>query len=300
MDDAADAEEWLRLARRGQLAEAWKASDRIRARSPAASPPSMPRHCQRIWTGEPFDGRRVLIRCYHGLGDTLQFVRYVPAVKQRASHVTVWAQECLLPLIRTIEGCDAAVALHDGAPPVPFDVDAEVMELPYVFRSTLETVPRRVPYVHAAVRRPTAPGLRVGVVWRGGEWDQFRSIPFATLAPLLDDVNVSWFGLQHAPRPSESHPRLRALDSSSVIVTAEWMRGLDLVITIDSMPAHLAGALGVPVWTLLPRHADWRWLEQGATTPWYPTMRLFRQQRAGDWESVIADVQSQLESFRSD
>lgn len=290
-----DAAAWLHCARRGELEAAWRCSDRILERTRGHRDSSVPRHQQQVWDGTSFEGRRVFIRCYHGLGDTIQFIRYMPFVRALASEVTVWAQPALLPLVNTVAGIDRTVPLHEGSPDVHYDVDAEIMELPWIFRSTLESIPRQVPYL-AAAAAPLPPGdrPRVGVVWRAGEWDVRRSIAFGALTALLDFRGVAWYQLQHEIQPGEQHPGLHRLDTAGLQRLAQYIRALDLVITIDSMPAHLAGALGVPVWTLLPHEADWRWMEGRDDSPWYPTMRLFRQPVAGDWQSVLGHVKSAL------
>jgi hypothetical protein len=295
-DEAADAAAWIARATVGDLEGAWRVSDRIRNRTHGLRDEARPRHLQQIWDGRPFDGRRVLIRCYHGLGDTIQFIRYAPLVRTVAREVVVWAQPRLLPVLRTAPGIDRLMPLHDGTPACVYDVDVESMELPYAFRSTLTTIPSAVPYLHVApMTSPPEDRLAVGIMWRGGDWNLERSIPFPMLDPLFAVPGVSWYQLQGDPGPGERHPRLGAHDCSTVLQTARWMRALDLVIAIDSMPAHLAGALGVPVWTLLTSHPDWRWLERRSDSPWYPTMRLFRQYRAGQWLSVIEDVRQALE-----
>jgi hypothetical protein len=293
--NAGDAREWLRLAMQGDLTTAWTFSDRIRARTSPRQDPGVPRHLQQIWDGTSLSGRRVLIRCYHGLGDTIQFIRYIPAVRLIACEVIVWVQPRLLPLLRTLPSGIRLLPLHDGTPAVDYDVDVEIMELPYVFRTSIHTIPCAVPYLDAT---PTPfegnECLRVGIVWRAGDWDDRRSIPFDVLKRLLTVPHVRWYSLQHDPKGSEQHPNLHPLDNATVQRSAEHMRGLDLVISVDSMPAHLAGALGVPIWTLLAHTADWRWMEGRNDSPWYPTMRLFRQGRAGNWTGLLTDVQSGL------
>ncbi|MDP9348872.1 MAG: ADP-heptose--LPS heptosyltransferase, partial [Gemmatimonadota bacterium] len=259
-----------------------------------------PRHEQWIWDGTPLQGRRVLVRCYHGLGDTLQFVRFVPWVRALAAEVTVWAQPALLPLLRTLPGVGRLLPLHDGTPGVEYDVDVEVMELAHVFRTTLDTLPAEVPYLHVDPSPLPTDGLaagrlRVGLVWRAGDWDERRSLPFPLLAPLAELPGVELHVLQRGPALAE-HPEGFGVvsGSDSVLEAARVIRALDVVVTVDSMPAHLAGALGVPTWTLLHADADWRWMEGRADSPWYPTMRLFRQERPGEWEPVIARVAAGL------
>jgi hypothetical protein len=300
-DDAArDARAWLRHMRRGELEQAWTVSDRIRSRVGCFGDPAVPRHLQQIWNGTALEGRRVLVRCYHGLGDTLQFVRYVPMLAARAQTVTLWAQPELLPLLRTLDAEVTWLPLHNGTINIPFDVDLDIMELPHIFRSDLQTLPADVPYLHApAVPLPASSRLRVGLIWRAGAWDPRRSIGFASLTPLLEDASVQWYGLQYDCRPDERHPHLTALDAHAIEKMAGYLQTLDLLISVDTMGAHLAGALGRPVWTLLPRRADWRWMEGRGDSPWYPTMRLFRQRRAGGWQAVIEAVRQALTACQS-
>jgi len=284
---------WMAAMRRGDFAAAWRASDEVlRAHTPCWH---LPRHEQWVWDGTPLDGKRVLVRCYHGLGDTLQFIRYAPLVHRVAAEVTVWAQPALIPLLRTARGIDRLLPLHDGACEAAYDVDVEVMELAHVFRSTLDTLPAEVPYLHADPAPLARDGrLRVGLVWRAGDWDDRRSIPFPLLAPLAEVPGVVLHLLQRGPGRGESAGFGVDSGSDDVVECARVMKALDRVVTVDSMPAHLAGALGVPVWTLLHAEADWRWMEGREDSPWYPTMRLLRQEAAGEWEPVIARVAAGL------
>ncbi|HEX2202223.1 MAG TPA: glycosyltransferase family 9 protein [Longimicrobium sp.] len=296
-EDGAGA--WMRHMRRGDFAAAWAVSDRVLATRGGAPCWHLPRHEQWVWDGTPLEGRRVLVRCYHGLGDTLQFVRYAPLLKAVAAEVAVWAQPALLPLLRTARGIDRLLPLHDGVPEVEHDVDVEVMELPHVFRSTVETLPAAVPYLHAdPAPLPRDGRLAVGLVWRAGDWDDRRSVPAALLAPLAELPGVALHLLQRGPALAGRPAGLGAVSGSDDVgEAARVMRALDLVVTVDSMPAHLAGALGVPVWTLLHADPDWRWMEGRDDSPWYPTMRLFRQPRPGDWGSAIARVAAELEAL---
>jgi hypothetical protein len=289
-----DAAAWVELARQGDFEGAWRVSDRILARGRLRDH-TAPRHHQQIWDGTPIVGRRVLIRCYHGLGDTVQFVRYAPMVRAVASEVVVWAQPALLELLSGVHGIDRLLPLDDGSPTAVYDVDVEIMELPYVFRTTLDSIPRACPYLQARPLPLTGDRPRIGLVWRAGGWDRRRSIPFAELTPLLDLHGCSWYCLQHDPEPGEQHRRLEVVDTRGIAQTAGYLCGLDLVITIDSLPAHLAGALGVPVWTLLTTPADWRWMTARSDSPWYPTMRLFRQHAGGAWGRVIEEVRDALQ-----
>ena len=286
---------WMAAMRRGDFAAAWRASDEVlRAR---ASVPCwhLPRHEQWAWDGTPLDGRRVLIRCYHGLGDTLQFIRYAPLVHEIAAEVTVWAQPALIPLLRTARGIDRLLPLHDGSCEAGYDVDVEVMELAHVFRSTVDTLPAEVPYLHADPAPLERDGrLHVGIVWRAGDWDDRRSIPFPLLAPLAEVPGVVLHVLQRGVGREDAAGFGVDSGSDDVAECARVMRALDLVVTVDSMTAHLAGALGVPAWTLLHADPDWRWMQGREDSPWYPTMRLLRQPSAGEWAPVIARVAAGL------
>jgi hypothetical protein len=289
-------EEWFAAMRRGDFAAAWRASDAILRLHAGVPCWHLPRHEQYVWNGTPLDGKRVLVRCYHGLGDTIQFIRYAPLLGEAAAHVTVWAQPALIPLIATVPGIDAILPLHDGLCEADYDVDVEVMELAHVFRSTLDTIPRDVPYLHADPAPIERDGrLAVGLVWRAGDWDERRSIPFPLIARLADVPGVDLHVLQRGEGLAECGAAFGTHSGSDdVTQCARVMRGLDLVVTVDSMPAHLAGALGVPAWTLLHADADWRWMDDRDDSPWYPTMRLFRQQTPGDWRTVIDRVAAEL------
>ena len=289
---------WMQYMRCGNFAAAWEISDALLRRHAGVPCFHLPRHFQYIWDGTPLDGKRVLIRCYHGLGDTVQFIRFAPLVKAIAREVIVWAQPELLPLLRSVAGIDRLLPLHDGAPDVDYDIDLELMELPHVFRTTTETIPATIPYLQA---RPATlvnsahDELNVGVVWRAaGDWEPERSIPTA-LIKRLAVPGVRLHVLQRGPVLAEWPDGLGVISGSDrVEEAASIIRALDLVISPDTFPAHLAGALGVPVWTLLPRPADWRWIEGRTDSPWYPTMRLFWQQRSGEWEPVIERVAAEL------
>lgn len=289
---------WLEFMRDGRFEAAWRISEQLLRRRPVPAPAALPRRLQGIWDGTPLDGRRVFIRCYHGLGDTIEFIRYAPLVRAVASCLVVWCQPSLIPLLRCMPGIDELLPLHDGTVEASYDVDVEVMELPFVFRTTLRTIPAAVPYLRVPGMRARRKGpfrvRNVGLVWRAGDWAPGRSVEFRALRPLFD-VPVDWHILQAGPGIEEWEPGMgRLADANEPLATARTMLRLDLVITVDSMPAHLAGALGVPVWTLLSAEADWRWMRDRADSPWYPTMRLFRQRRRGEWGDVIARLADAL------
>jgi len=241
-------------------------------------------------------GKRVLVRCYHGLGDTIQFIRYAPLLKEIAAEVIVWTQPSLIPLLQTVRGIDRLLPLHDGSPDVEYDVDIELNELPYLFRTTLASIPADVPYIFVEPASLARNGrLRVGLIWQSGDWDSRRSIPFSEVKRLEQVPGIEWHILQR-------DASLAGWDGSFGLTSggddplddARIMRALDLVISVDTMTAHLAGALGVNTWTLLPFDSDWRWLLNRNDSPWYPTMRLFRQREEGQWSAVIYEVVKSL------
>lgn len=277
---------------------AWKTSDALLPSSLARDHKTLPRNLQSIWDGRSVAGQRVLVRCYHGLGDTIQFIRYAKLLKSVAAEVIVWVQPSLIPLLRTVEGIDELLPLHDGMPDVDYDVDVEVAELPYVFRSTLETIPADVPYLHVEPERiAQSSGMRVGLIWQSGEWDTRRSVPFPEIRRLAKVPAVEWHILQRNPREAGWDGEFgRIAGGDNPLDDARIMHALDLVISVDTMTAHLAGALGRPTWTLLPFTADWRWMLERTDSPWYPTMLLFRQREEGDWTTVIDEVAGSLRS----
>jgi hypothetical protein len=280
--------------RRGDFAAAWRVSDRILARrTPGEQCWHLPRHEQWVWDGRPLADRTVLVRCYHGLGDTIQFARFLPLLANVARQTLVWAQPPLLPLLATLPGVGRLLPLHDGAPGVDYDVDVEIMELAHALRVSPDSLPACVPYFDVPRAPRVSDRLSVGVLAQAGEWDPRRSVPADLLTRLAapDTPGVALFNLQLRPRL----PGLADLSTPDILRLASRVRALDLVITPDTMLAHLAGALGVATWTLLPAEADWRWMDAERTdSPWYPTMRLFRQPRPGDWAAVIAEVRRQL------
>ncbi|QJD96828.1 glycosyltransferase family 9 protein [Mucilaginibacter robiniae] len=291
---------WMECMRNGAFEEAWKFSDVALATGTNRNY-TLPRHQQGIWDGRSLQDKRVLVRCYHGLGDTIQFIRFAPLLKQIARQVIVWAQPALIDLLKTVNGIDELLSLHDGTPDVAYDVDVEVMELPYIFRTTLATLPKQMPYLHAEplpLPQQNAEKLSVGLVWQAGDWDKSRCIPFSLLEPLAQMEGINLYILQ-ANVTSASwqegfgiHPGEFSLYDYGRVIA-----GLDLLITVDSMPAHLAGALNIPVWTLLHAQADWRWMDNRLDSPWYPSMKLYRQEHQGNWQPVIEQVATGLRSL---
>jgi hypothetical protein len=281
--------------RTGDYEGAWQISDEVLAERKALGCDDRPRHEQWVWRGEPLHGH-VLIRCYHGLGDTIQFIRYAPVVRSMAQRVSVEAQPELLSLVRTVPGIDEVFPLGQSDPH-SYDVAVEVMELPHALRTSIDTIPRETPYFEVeAERMAFAANLNVGLVWNAGDWDTRRSIPFQIIRELGSIPDVTWHVLQHGAA-AHLWNKSFGLDSrrDDLLELAQLIAGLDLFISVDSMPAHLGGALAVPTWVLLHSECDWRWMIDRSDSPWYPTMRLFRQHRSGDWRDVIERVKWELQ-----
>ena len=278
---------WVAAMRVGDYATAWDINDAVlAARDPSArDDPRLPYHLRWVWDGRSFLNRHVLIRCYHGLGDTLQFARYLPQIRCLAASLTVEVQPELLPLLTTIPGPDRLIPFDPARPAPAAECDLEIMELAHALRLPPETGP--FPLLHVDPSR--LPNGTIGLRWRAGEWDPERSIDPDRLAELTGRPCVSL-------QPGSTHlPVLNAEGcTSDVVETAALISGAALVITVDTMIAHLAGALYKPVWVLLKHDADWRWQSGRLDSPWYPSMRLYRQRASGDWASVIASVAADL------
>jgi hypothetical protein len=293
----------------GDFESAWKFSDQTERARLREKPVDLPRHLRRVWNGDSVDGRRVVVRCYHGLGDTIQFVRYVPMLSRRAAHLTVECQSKLLPLL---------MGFHDFADFIPLDsdpqisvtpeVEIELMELPYLFRTSSDRIPNTVPYLQTdqasrewAAQEIPAGGFKVGLVWGSGDWNAQRDIPLHELSKLAE-LDVSFVSLQRGhPQDQTSrsfrkfHFRYIENEEDSLSHTAAIIERLDLVVSVDTMVAHLAGAFGKPIFLLLPMCADWRWMIGRLDSPWYPTMRLFRQRTSGDWKPLVEIVRSEIQ-----
>ena len=290
--DRCAAARWTCLMLAGQWERAWCESDAIAARGQPDP--------YRFWDGSAWSGRDVLIRCLHGLGDTLQFVRYAPVIRETARTVTVEAQPKLKQLLQIADVADRVITWGEAEP--PWQVQLEVNELPRIFRTLPETIPQRVPYLRPGVSSGGAGEkqggqFRVGLVWAASDFDPSRSIPDALVERLIHLSGVSFCSLQGGSAGKAQFARKlpgSASPDAPVLEVAQLTSKLDLVLTVDTMNAHLAGALGVKTWTMLPFQCDWRWMMQGTQTAWYPTMRLFRQPAPGDWDSVLAEVRSAL------
>jgi hypothetical protein len=299
-DASIDEDQWSAAMRRGDFAAAWQISDAVLQQRLASSESChhWPRHLQYIWNGAPLAGKSVLIRCYHGLGDTIQFIRFAAPLRRLAREVIVWAQPALLDLIADAPGVDRVVPLHDGTPDVEYEVDIEIMELAHALRATATSIQQGIPYLVPRALVPPLPDngpVRVGIVWQAGGWDRRRSIPARALTPLREVPGIELYSLQRGAEGGQSLPGAVDVSSDDVAVAAARIQQLDLVVTVDTMIAHLTGALGKPVWTLLHADCDWRWAEDDGLSLWYPTMRIFRQKTAGDWVPVIESVRQSLQ-----
>jgi hypothetical protein len=303
----AAADHWRCHMLLGQFEAAWQISDAVLAVRSAADfdRSDQPLHLRAVWRGNSLEGSRLLIRCYHGLGDTIQFCRYIPILATRCRSVFVEAQTELMPLLSRLDGLSGIVPLG-SADGLPVDAAVESMEIPHAVRTRLLTVPGRVPYLNVAPLGGGFSGattfLNVGIVWQGGDWDRRRSLSTADLQELLRIPDVQFHSLQLGPAGKALRSRSNVIDRSScdIVEAARIVATLDLVITIDTLMAHLAGALGVPTWLLLHFDADWRWLHEGARSPWYPTATLFRQTQPSLWADPLRDVAGRLRTAVSD
>jgi Flp pilus assembly protein TadD len=265
-----------------------------------------PNFRQPIWNGEDLDGKRILLHTEQGLGDSIQFVRYLPLVLRRGGKIILLAPPPLCPLFEGIGGAQI-VPVGQSLPPI--DLHCSLLSLPRIFETTLETVPANVPYLQVDPRRrdrwaarvPADGRLKVGLVWAGSAsqvGDERRSIPFSRFAPLGEIPGVWFCSLQKGRPPADPPPGMKLADWTDELhdfaETAALVANLDLVITVDTSVAHLAGALGRPVWILLQHFPGWQWMLHREDSPWYPTMRLFRQENAGDWDQPIRRVASAL------
>jgi tetratricopeptide (TPR) repeat protein len=270
-----------------------------------------PRHAEHPrWRGESLEGRTILLHAEQGLGDTIQFIRYAASLKALEARVVVECQPLLAPLLARSPGVDQCLA--QGEPLPKFDAQSPLMSVPGVLQTAADSIPNQVPYVVPEAKLVAAwqsefagsLGFKIGVVWQGNpefKADRFRSFPASLFAGLAEVPGVQLYSLQKGPgrqQLTSALPALPIVDLADRLHdfdhTAAAMQSLDLVITSDTSPAHLAGALGVPVWLILGMGSDWRWLLDREDCPWYPSMRLFRQRELGNWAEVFERVRLAL------
>jgi tetratricopeptide (TPR) repeat protein len=273
---------------------------------------------QPLWLGaDQIAGKTILLHAEQGLGDTIQFARYVPAVAARGARVVVEVQRPLQSLMASMPGAEQVVAAGDPLP--HFDLHSPLLSLPLAFRTRLDSIPGATPYLTAPTdkvstwrdRLGQGTKPRIGLVWAGNprkdlptlnRIDRQRSIAFETLAPLLNISGCSFYSLQKGDDAVEqlrnSLWRDRVIDLTDDLHdfsdTAALIENLDLVISVDTSVLHVAGALGKPVWLLNRHNTCWRWLREREDTPWYPTLRQFRQDATRDWNTVVTRVEAAL------
>jgi Flp pilus assembly protein TadD len=275
-------------------------------------PDESSRLAQPRWEGEDLRGKRILFYPEQGFGDTIHFVRYAPMIVQLGGTVILGCPPELGRLMRGVEGVDQVVV---GDEPLPqFDLRCQMLSLPFVFKTDHQTIPAKVPYLRAdpelssrwKQRLPTADGLNVGVVWAGARAARFRernrSMHLEMLAPLSQVPGVRLISLQKGDAASQvkscGFPIEDWTDELRDFAdTAALLDSLDVIITIDTSVAHLAGAMGKPTWVLLNFTPDWRWMLKRTDSPWYPTLRLFRQPQPGDWNTPISAVARELQEL---
>lgn len=283
----------------GEFAEGWRQCEWRLKRPDYGRNFGCPR-----WQGEPIDGKTILLWSEQGLGDTLQFVRYASLVTTQGGRVVL---ECKRPLLRLLRGVSGIAEIFEVGEAAGFDVHVPLMSLPLLFDTRLDTIPDAVPYLPVPQPATLPDGARcnVGLVWAGNpnhsrDYDRSRSL--VEFMPLASIPGVAFYSLQVGPAAAETPPQGMAITpllpaNPDFFDTAAAIAALDLVITVDTAPAHLAGALGRPVWVLIDAVPDWRWLHGRDDSPWYPTMRLFR--REGEWAHTFVRVAAALREFTS-
>lgn len=267
---------------------------------------------QPLWDGASLGGKRIFLYTEQGLGDSIHFVRYASLVANMGGRVFLECQPELVSLFEGVEGIEKIISRNDIRIP-DFDVQAPLMSLPWILKHSINDIPQRCPYISVESNDSftvySSPGtiLKVGIVWAGKSThknDHNRSVkvdPFLQLAAI---PGVSLYSLQKGPQGRQINEKadgffVRNMISStgSFVDTAQIMKQLDLIVSVDTAVVHLAGALNIPVWVLLPYNSDWRWMQNCEDSVWYPSMRLFRQKAANDWESVFKTVYSNLLDF---
>ncbi|HEY9850039.1 MAG TPA: tetratricopeptide repeat protein [Leptolyngbyaceae cyanobacterium] len=264
-----------------------------------------------IWNGSDLTGKTILLQAEQGMGDIIQFIRYIPLLLEQASKIIVECHPPLVKLLKTMKGIYKVVAIGEELP--EFDVYIPILSLPRILKTNLETIPAQIPYltplesVSVQLDKLAKSDFKVGIVWAGNPEhpsDRRRSSSLHYFIQLLDLPNIAFYSLQKGLKASEISQissSLPLIDLSNQINnfadTAAVITQMDLVITVDTAVAHLAGALGKPVWVLLCYNSDWRWIIDRDDTPWYPTMRLFHQNNPGDWQEVLERVRQSLTEF---
>ena len=291
----------LSLLMTSQFTDGWIEHEwRFRTRYDPTPLPNLPGP---QWTGDDPAGKIIFVHSEQGLGDTIHFARYLPLLAQRGANVFFRSQDVLAPLMRTLIDVNVVTDAR-----LRYDAHIPLLSLPRLMATTLDSVPADVPYLHADTQKIDAwrsrlgalpPGKRVGLCWTGSAAhprDRLRSLDPTVFSPLASIANIQWISLQKQKRTA--NPPLPLHDFTAELRdfsdTAALMMNLDLIVTVDTSIAHLAGALARPVWTMIPFFPDWRWLVNCTDSPWYPTMQLFRQPARHDWPSVITAIAAAL------
>lgn len=260
------------------------------------------------WDGSSFAGKTLLLHSEQGLGDTFQFIRYAAIAKARGGKVVVECQKPTLNVVKTAAGVDEVIPAGSKLP--PFDLQASLMSLPFITKTAIDTIPSAVPYLTTppesldTVRISRTNHFKIGIVWASGHADigvHARTVPLCNFLPLLAIPNIALYSLQVGDAARE----ICKLGCENLIEdlqpqlidfgqTADAIRQMDLIISVDTAVPHLAGAMAKPIWVLLPYASEWRWLDARSDSPWYPTITLFRQERPHDWDEVFARVLDSL------
>lgn len=314
----AHVNEAITLLTAGRLQEGWRLYE-WRWRMPGMN---QDRYTKPLWDGSALKGRTILLHGEQGLGDAIQFVRYAPLVKAQGGRVVLVCERPLIRLFGGIEGVDQVLPAGGGALP-DYDCHVPLLSLPLIFKTGLATIPNNVPYLAANEEQAAswvsrlAPykGLKVGLVWAGNSRpglpdaeaiDRQRSMRLEQFAPFAAISGLTFFSLQKGEPAKEAKAPPQGMeltdfteDFQDFADTAALVAALDLVIGVDTSVIHLAGAMGKPVWVLSRMDGCWRWLSGRDGSPWYPTLRLFRQEKMGDWEQVIEKVSGELRNYCS-
>jgi tetratricopeptide (TPR) repeat protein len=297
------------LLLQGQLAEGWQEYGWRKNAQDMWKPMATHNHTEPLWDGRPFLGKTLLVHYEQGIGDTIQFVRYVPIVKALGGSVILEVHEGLVGLLGCIKDADLIIPSAKGGA-VKADMHVFLLDLPGIFNTTLQNIPAEVPYIQAdpvlvCQWRARIPQDRfnIGLAWAGSprhKNDKNRSCQLSDLRPIFQIPGVRVFGLQKGPARGQigAHPDLPIIDLGNLLTdwsqTAAALANLDLLISVDTAPLHLAGAMARPVWGLLAFVPDWRWMLDRPDSPWYPTLRLFRQGPDRQWRPVIEQVAAAL------
>jgi ADP-heptose:LPS heptosyltransferase len=284
-------QKWVEAMREDRFDLAWALSEQVLAASDPATrdDPRLPYHQRWVWDGRSFDGRHVLVRCYHGLGDTIQFARFLPRLAARAASLTLEVQPALLPILATMPGVDRLVPFDPARPLPPAECDIEITELAFALRDR----PSDAAWPYLKAQPALLPRGTVAICPSASSWDESRCVPSALFRPICEQRRC----LVMVPQPTDLPVLNPGGCTSDIAVTASMLTAVELVITVDTMVAHLAGALGRPTWLLLKADPDWRWTPGTGRSGWYPSMRLYMQSREGDWTPVLEQVGADLQAL---